>query len=42
MKSAVEAGGGTTVTEEGIRALVKAGRKEKRVVTGFGLGRVIQ
>ena len=35
-KSAVEAGGGTAVTEGGIRAMVKEGQKMERVVKGFG------
>ena len=41
-KSAVETGGGTAVTEGGIRAIVKEGRKRERVVKGFGIGRVVR
>ena len=41
-KSAVEARGGTAVTEVGITAMVKEGRKRERVVQGFGMGRVVR
>ena len=41
-KSAVEAGGGTAVTEGGMRAIVKEGRKKERVVKGFSIGRVVR
>ena len=39
---AVEAGGGTAVTEGGIRAMVKEGQKKERVDKGFGMGRVMR
>ena len=41
-KSAVEAGGGSVVTEGGVRAGVKEGRKKERIVKGFGIGRVVR
>ena len=41
-KAAVENGGGTAVTEGGIRAIVKEGRMKERVVKGFGMGRVVR
>ena len=41
-KSAVETGGGTAVTEGGIRAMVKEGQKKEKVVKGFGMGRVVR
>ena len=40
-KAAVKARGGTAVTQGGIRALVKEGRKKENVVNRFGMVRMV-
>ena len=42
VKAAVEAGGGTAVTEGGVRALVKERRKKERIAKAFCMGRVVR